>query len=119
MIAEERGITEAEVAVLEWLLRNASVVGSLEHLVPTLRDLRVVERCECGCVSVDFVQHDPENLSKPIADAYGRTSSGLEMGLIVWGRMDAVTGLEAYEADLLSNRSLPDLGTLRRSDQAT
>jgi hypothetical protein len=52
--------------------------------------------CGCGCESVDFAPHDPANPSSPIGDGIGTTSPGEEVGLIVWGRQDAITGLEVY-----------------------
>ena len=68
--------------------------------------LRVVAMCECGCASVDF--EAPPSPERPMimADATARTSSGGEIGIIVWGRSDAITSLEIYdrgagEADLV------------------
>jgi hypothetical protein len=50
--------------------------------------------------------------NKPIADGTGQTSDGLELGVTLWGRADAVTGLELYEmAGFVT--SLPVVSTLR------
>ncbi|MHC4136114.1 MAG: hypothetical protein ACYS0K_14130 [Planctomycetota bacterium] len=113
--AEDRPISAPEAKVVDWLLRNAE--GRLEHLVESVPQLSVVGRCGCGCASVDF-EEDSGN-SNPIAEAVGENSQGLQCGLILWGREDAVTGLEIYELDPGSASELPELGTLKPWDAAS
>ena len=52
---------------------------------------------QCGCASVDFDSPVSEERSKPIADGTGTTPRGGQVGVIVWGRSDAITGLEIYD----------------------
>ena len=92
-----RPITPDEVAVIRAALERASVSSETAVLATDLEGLHVVSRCSCGCDSVDFVEHDPARPAKPIADGIGTTPAGGAVGLIVWGRADAVTGLEVYD----------------------
>jgi hypothetical protein len=117
-IVEDRPISPAEAAVVEWLLRNASVVGSLEHLVQGVQQLRVVGRCGCGCASIDFEKDGQTSKARVIADAVGETAPKLRCGVILWGRDDAVTGLEVYEWEPGSNLALPSVESLKPWDKA-
>ncbi len=93
----DRPITPAELAVLREALTRVPVSPEFVPLAETLSPLRAVDRCDCGCASVDFTPHNPERPSKPIADGVGTTPAGGTVGIIVWGRSDAVTGLEIYD----------------------
>jgi hypothetical protein len=95
--AEERPISPAEAAIVRWMVLNAPVRGSTVHLEPGVAALRVVGRCSCGCPSVDFASHGQAPPARPIADAIGRTQDGVEVGVILWGRENVITGLEIYE----------------------
>jgi hypothetical protein len=92
-----RPITPEEVAVIRATLERAPVSPQFASLAAGLGSLRAVNRCQCGCDSVDFVEEDPAHRSKPIADGIGTTAAGGTVGVIVWGRADAVTGLEVYD----------------------
>ena len=96
-LEDDRPISSHEAEVVTWMLLHASVVGSLAGLVETVKTLRVVGRCSCGCPSVDFVVNGQTVPSQPIADATAQTANGAEVGVILWGRTDAITGLELYE----------------------
>lgn len=50
-----------------------------------------------GCASVDFDGPTSEERSGVIADATGQTPRGGQVGIIVWGRSDAITALEIYD----------------------
>ena len=92
-----RPITGDEAAVIRAALERAPVSPEFSALAHVLDDLRAVDRCACGCDSVDFVRHDPAHPAKPIADGIGTTPAGGMVGVIVWGKGDAVTGLEIYD----------------------
>jgi hypothetical protein len=92
-----RRLTAEEAAVLGWLLEHGSVVGPLQHLTSGLDSLRVVAVCGCGCPSVDFALPDPDHKGRVLAEGFGTLENGEEVGLIAWGRGDAVIGLEAYK----------------------
>jgi len=51
-VQEDRPISDQEIAVVTWLLRNASVERPLQQLLGGVAQLRVVGRCGCGCASV-------------------------------------------------------------------
>jgi hypothetical protein len=113
-LKEDRALSPHEIEILAWMLAHAS--PSLEHLTNTARTLRVVGRCGCGCPSVDFELNGQALPNQPLVDATGRTADGIEVGVILWGRPDAVTGLEFYEMDRPVT-SLPLLTTLRLSSE--
>ena len=91
-----RQITPTEIAVIRSALAHAPKEAILPAVADGLGHLRAVGQCGCGCDSVDFVPHDPSHMSHPIADGMGTTPAGGEVGVIVWGHPDAVTGLEIY-----------------------
>jgi hypothetical protein len=111
-LKEDRPISADEADVVVWMLAHASVVGSLAHLGPTVKTLRVVGRCSCGCPSVDFQVNGQTPPAQPIADATGHTTDGTEVGVILWGHQDSITGLEMYEFGQVV-RSLPLVASLR------
>lgn len=91
-----RPIRPQEVAVIRSALERASKETLDPGVVDTLDRLRAIGQCGCGCDSVDFVPHDPAHMSYPIGDGMGKTPAGGDVGVIVWGRPDAITGLEIY-----------------------
>jgi hypothetical protein len=107
-VEEDRPISEREAELVTWLLKSGATRRSLQHLAGDVSKLRVVGRCGCGCASVDFEENGRHCVrSHPIAEAYGETPTGLKFGLILWGRDDAVTGLEIYEGHPGSANTLP------------
>jgi len=97
MIPERRGINQSEAEIIRAALERASL-GPLDETVrAAIPNLEVVARCECGCTSVDFDAPTSEQRSGIIADATGQTPRGGQVGVIVWGRSDAITGLEIYD----------------------
>src|SRR6266566_6759151 len=92
-----RPITPDELAVIQTTLERAAVAPEFTALAHDLEQLRAVDQCSCGCDSVDFAEHDPTHPAKPIGDAIGTTPAGGTVGVIVWGRTDAVTGVEVYD----------------------
>lgn len=105
-LPEDRQISNAEAAIVRWLLLHASVVGDLSHLAPWVSGLRVVGRCSCGCPSIDFMVGGQGMGASPIANAIGRTADGVDVGVILWERDGAVSGLEFYDVTQ-PVRSLP------------
>jgi len=92
-----RPISPDEVAVIRTTLERAAISPEYVPLSESLLSLRAVNRCQCGCDSVDFELHDADRPSKPIGDAIGTTAAGGMVGVIVWGRAEAITGLEVYD----------------------
>jgi hypothetical protein len=113
---EDRPISRQEVEIVSWLLRNASTKEPLNHLLDGVDRLRVVGRCGCGCASVDFEKDGQSGGRHPIAEATAESPTGLNCGVILWGRDGAVTGLEIYEMDPDSTNTLPRFETLKPWD---
>jgi hypothetical protein len=72
-----------------------------------ISSLQVVARCECGCASVDFDAPASDQHSTVVADGIGHTPRGGQVGVIVWGRPDAITGLEIYDWGAGDDLALP------------
>lgn len=115
-LPEDRPISDREAAVVDWVLGHGALEGSLDHLRDSVRHLRVVARCTCGCASVDFVLDGQSAGAHPIAEAVVRDSRGRACGVIVWGLDGRVSGLEIYAGDLDSATELPTVESLRRWD---
>jgi hypothetical protein len=97
MIPERRGIYQSEAEIIRAALERAAVGTLDESAWAAIPNLEVVARCECGCASVDFDAPTSERRSGIIADATAQTPRGGQVGVIVWGRPDAITGLEIYD----------------------
>jgi phosphoglycerate dehydrogenase-like enzyme len=92
-----RPLTQHEISVIRAAIARAAAMEVPVTLLDGLEELRVVGRCDCGCDSVDFVAHDPQRPSRPIADGFGETPAGGTVGIIIWGTNDALTGIEVYD----------------------
>ena len=97
MMAERRLIREQEVDVIRATLERACVQPLDDSVLHSLPKLIVVSRCDCGCASIDFEATPSDERSQPVADGTGTTQRGGQVGVIIWGRKDAVTGLEVYD----------------------
>lgn len=96
-LSTPRPLTEAELAVLRATLERAARTLPPPHVIAGLPRLGVIEKCACGCDSVNFAEHDPARPSRPIADGIGKTPAEGDVGIIVWGTDDAVTGIEVFD----------------------
>ena len=94
---ETRPIRKEEIEVIRAALEQAGVRSVDETAVSSIPTLTVVERCECGCASVDFEARPSEHPWELLGDGVGVTPRGGKVGVIVWGRQDAITGLEIYD----------------------
>jgi hypothetical protein len=105
-VTVDRPISSEEIAVIQVMLERAAVSPEYLRLNTNLSSLRVVERCACGCDSVDFTTYDPQSPSRRVAHGSGTTPSGNPVGVIIWGSASSVAGIEVYastgtEEDLL------------------
>jgi hypothetical protein len=92
-----RLVAEAEALVIERALKSAPVAEVPPLLLTSVRSLRVVSRCGCGCASVDFSPPTSnEAVWEPLADATGKSPTGEDLGIIVWGKDGCISGLEIY-----------------------
>ena len=92
-----RPLTPEEITVIRTTLERAPVSPEYSGLAASINQLRAVDRCSCGCDSIDFEEDGSVRPAKPIGDAIGTTPAGGVVGVIVWGRDDAVTALEIYD----------------------
>ena len=107
-----RSISETEAACIRVTLERAPALPDISTLAATIGALRVVDRCDCGCASVDF-ENDASEHAQPIADGIGKTASGGDVGVIVWGNSNAITGLEIYDLGAGENDLvLPELDSI-------
>jgi hypothetical protein len=97
MIPERRGINHSEAEVVRAALERSARVPVDETVWAVIPNLEVIARCECGCASVDFDAPNSEQRSGVIADTTAHTPRGGQVGVIVWGRSHAITGLEIYD----------------------
>jgi hypothetical protein len=97
MIPERRAITADEAEVVRAALERASVLRIDDAAIMAVPALTVVAKCDCGCASVDFDAPPSEERPTLVADGTARTSRGGQVGVIVWGRPNAITGLEIYD----------------------
>ena len=91
-----RPISQREVAVLARMLERCAVQGAVTFDLASLERLNVVARCDCGCDTVDFQGIDWSTRPAVIADGQGKTETGDEVGIIVFGNGSAIACLEVY-----------------------
>jgi hypothetical protein len=91
-----RPISPREVAVLARMLERCAVQGSVTIDLASLQRLNVVARCDCGCDTVDFQSVDWSTRPAVIADGQGKTETGDEVGVIVFGNGSVIACLEVY-----------------------
>ncbi len=97
MEIEPRPINNAEALVVSTALHVAPTNPVSEQLLASIDSLVVVDKCGCGCASVDFEKQHENSGNIPIADAIGLTPRGGEVGIIVWGTTFKITGLEIFD----------------------
>ena len=121
-IPETRPLTEAEAALLRWLLaRGAQLTGTDADLalafLPQVDASRVVGRCGCGCPSVDLALEAPDLLvgevSATLADVEGHSPEGTEIGVILRAAGGKLNELELYARDGRLPFSIPSIGLLQ------
>ncbi len=93
----KRKINIQEINIIRQALARTAVSPEIIKLETTVEGLTVVGKCDCGCDSVDFQEHNAVPDIKPIADGTGITPKGGVVGVIVWGTPKIITGLEIYD----------------------
>jgi hypothetical protein len=110
----QRLVTKDEQALVSWLVQHAGRAAA-SPLLATVPDLRVVDRCDCGCPSLDFVREGMGAGAQILADAEGTADDGLSFSVILWGRDQQISGLEIFSYDGGPWFPLPRPESLRRS----
>jgi len=108
-----RRISTHEMDVVRCAVQSAPVEGIQLPSLENLESLNVVSRCGCGCASVDFRLLGAGEIAEVVADAIGETSSGEEVGVLVFGLNGRITGLEIVGYSD-SPADLPIASTVRR-----
>jgi hypothetical protein len=91
-----------------------------EYRAESLERCEVVSACPCGCASIDFVYMGSTETAglrstSIIAEAITRWFDGTQAGVMLWGNLGRLLGIELYElgGDDIAHR-FPTLGALRR-----
>ena len=114
MKVEPRELTDAERSFVQGLLEHAGLGNSC--FVAGLDDLRVTERCDCGCPSVFFAPAatlvHPEVGNSPLVEASAVTTNGVPVGVILWANGSVISGLELYSNAAAPPYTLPEPDTI-------
>lgn len=91
-----RPLSDAELELIEALL-GAAGMGAGRFLGQLAR-VEVVGGCGCGCPSIDLAQHgcSGEGAAKAVIVADGESPEGVQVGVILWSRDGALSGLEVH-----------------------
>ncbi len=114
-IPDDRPLSAAETQLIRWLLEHGHVAA--QSYLPQLDHARVVSRCYCGCVSIDFAI---DEVVPPTGDGMGiladyewRDDNGAMFGVFVFERAGLLAGLDIWSQDgLAPATSLPKLEQL-------
>jgi hypothetical protein len=107
-----RLLSDAELELIEALLGAAGTRGG--RYLGQLARVRVVGGCGCGCPSIDLaVGEDPrDGAPKPLIVAEAESPEGVPVGVILWVRGGALSGLEVHPWNGAAPFRLPHAETL-------
>jgi len=117
MSETSRSISSAELEIVRWMLQRAPTAVGKAYGAASLERLSVVDKCHCGCVSIDFEPSGQSSGAQVIADAVASWPNGIKAGVILWGKEGRVTGLEVHDMDPDSAKKLPTVAVLRTWDE--
>jgi hypothetical protein len=80
--ALDRPITPEEAAVIRATLEHAPRLPDVSGFLGGIDHLHAISKCGCGCDSVDFVEHNPSQPSRIVADGIGVTPNGGQVGVL-------------------------------------
>jgi hypothetical protein len=114
---ERRPLTEEERKLLEWLLANGS--PDAKPYIAQIANVNVVGKCTCGCPTIDLALGDREQRKTApsiiLADFVGKTTEGIEVGVIVHAREGEISELEVYAIpDWKGPFNLPSIESLKQ-----
>ncbi|MDX2437304.1 MAG: hypothetical protein QNL88_09665 [Acidobacteriota bacterium] len=91
-----RPLSDAELELIEALL-GAAGMGAGRYLGQLPR-VQVVGGCCCGCPSIDLAVGDKsrEGSVAPVIVADAESPEGVSVGVILWARGGALSGLEVH-----------------------
>ena len=107
-----RPLNEAELELIEALL-GAAGVGVGRYLGQLAR-VEVVGGCSCGCPSIDLAVDggSREGAAKPVIVADAESPGGVPVGVILWARGGALSGLEVHPWSGSDSIRLPAVDSL-------
>ena len=116
---ERRPLEPNEQELIEVLLGAAR--SGIFRYIGQLEKLEVVGACGCGCSSInlELPSGGREGRPVPLVMADGESSDGTPVGVILWARGGALSGLEVHSWDSRETVSLPrpeSLTNLRAGD---
>jgi len=119
-IPEDRPLTQAEAALVRWLLEHGTDEG--QALLPQLDRARVVSRCSCGCASVDFSIDrkvaSPRSGMSVVSDYRWDSPEGFLFGVFAYAREGLLSGIDLWSIDGRATAStLPETTQLRPIDK--
>lgn len=91
-----RPLSEQELELIEALL-GAAGAGGGRYLGQLVR-VQVVGSCACGCPSIDLQvgEKNRDGAPSPVIMADGESPEGVQVGVILWVRGGALSGLEVH-----------------------
>jgi hypothetical protein len=91
-----RPLSDAELELIEVLLGAAGTQAG--RYLGQLPEVRVVGGCGCGCPSIDLEVGEGlrEGAPKPLIVADAESPAGVPVGVILWVRGGALSGLEVH-----------------------
>src|SRR4051812_13382793 len=118
-IPENRPLTEAETALVKWLLEHGTDEG--RALLPQIDRARVVSRCSCGCASVDLSidgkTASPKSGMSVVSDFRWNSPEGYLFGVFAYARERLLSGIDLWSIDgRATASSLPNMNQLRPID---
>jgi hypothetical protein len=108
-----RPLSDAELELIEALLGAAGVRAG--RYLGQLPKVRVVGGCGCGCPSIDLEVGDGlrEGAPKPLIVADAESPEGVPVGVILWVRGGALSGLEVHPWHGTGGVRLPRIESLK------
>jgi hypothetical protein len=96
---ENRPLTTDERVLLEWLIANGS--PNAVKYASQIPRVSVVSRCTCGCPTIDLAVDGKhvDGASELVADFFGKSPEGIQVGVILHCRGSQISELEVYAID--------------------
>jgi hypothetical protein len=92
-----RPISEQEALVVAKMLEVFPTAAAGQLDLDSIKKLKVVARCDCGCDTVEFQGIDWSMPPAVVADGRGKTKKNDEVGVLIFANGPAVTCLEVYQ----------------------
>lgn len=110
-----RAIEVREALVITEAIAIAPKIAATAALLESVKNLRVLWQCPCGCPTLHFVPNSVARSgnSQVVADAVGLSLGGRVVGLLLWGNDVELHTLEAYSLSSDRHAELPRADSIR------